>query len=424
MLKSPSDVNNLQKQFQAINVHLMNVMDGLSRSGNPLVAGSIQDIAQLSQSISKLERDVKDQLKLRQSELGALMGVGSVINSSLGLNRVLETVMDTLIGLIHAERGFLMLRESDGELVVKIARGIAHVNLDADAFRVSKTIIQKVADSCEPVLTSNAQVDPRFGSQLSVATYQLRSIMSAPLMVRQKFIGVLYVDNRAYAGMFQGSDLELISAFANQAAVAIDNAGLFESLQESNNDLRNAYQETLEGWVRMLDLRDKETEGHTQRVTILTERLARSMGVQGDALVQITRGALLHDVGKIAIPDSILLKPAGLTEQERELIRQHPIYACNMINPIEFLQPAIDIPYCHHERWDGTGYPRQLKGDGIPFAARIFAIVDVWDALTSNRPYRKALPADEVKQRIRDDSGRHFDPQVVEAFMKMNDLSV
>jgi response regulator RpfG family c-di-GMP phosphodiesterase len=308
--------------------------------------------------------------------------------------------------------------------VVKIARGIAHVNLDADAFRVSKTIIQKVTDTCEPVLTSNAQVDPRFGSQLSVATYQLRSIMSAPLMVRQALIGVLYVDNRAYTGMFQASDLELISAFANQAAVAIDNAGLFESLQESNNDLRNAYQQTLEGWVRMLDLRDKETEGHTQRVTILTERLARSMGVQGDALVQITRGALLHDVGKIAIPDSILLKPAGLTEQERELIRQHPIYACNMINPIEFLQPAIDIPYCHHERWDGTGYPRQLKGDEIPFAARIFAIVDVWDALTSNRPYRKALPVDEVKQRIQDDSGRHFDPQVVEAFMKMDDLSV
>ncbi len=424
MLKSPSDVNNLQKQFQEINVHLMNVMDGLSRSGNPLVAGSIQDIAQLSQSISKLERDVKDQLKLRQSELGALMGVGSVINSSLGLNRVLETVMDTLIALIHAERGFLMLRESNGELVVKIARGIAHVNLDADAFRVSKTIIQKVADSCEPVLTSNAQVDPRFGSQDSVATYQLRSIMSAPLMVRQELIGVLYVDNRAYAGMFQGSDLELISAFANQAAVAIDNAGLFESLQESNDDLRNAYQQTLEGWVRMLDLRDKETEGHTQRVTILTERLARSMGVQGDDLVQITRGALLHDVGKIAIPDSILLKPAGLTEQERELIRQHPIYACNMISPIEFLQPAIDIPYCHHERWDGTGYPRNLKSEEIPFAARIFAIVDVWDALTSNRPYRKALPVDEVKQRIQDDSGRHFDPQVVEAFTKMDDLSV
>jgi len=424
MIKSPSDGNNLQKQFQEINTHLMNVMDGLLRSGNPLAAGSIQDIALLSQSISKLERDVKDQLKLRQSELGALMGVGSVINSSLGLNRVLETVMDTLIALIHAERGFLMLRESNGELSVKIARGIAHVNLNADAFRVSKTIIQRVADTCEPVLTNNAQIDPRFGSQLSVATYQLRSIMSAPLMVRKELIGVLYVDNRAYAGMFQESDLELISAFANQAAVAIDNAGLFEKLRESNDDLRNAYQETLEGWVRMLDLRDKETEGHTQRVTILTERLARIMGVHGDALVQITRGALLHDVGKIAIPDSILLKPAGLTDDERELIRQHPIYAYNMINPIEFLRPAIDIPHCHHERWDGTGYPRRLKGEEIPFAARIFAVIDVWDALTSNRPYRKGLPVDEVKQRIQDDSGRHFDPQVVQAFMKMEDLSV
>src|SRR5215203_1817288 len=152
MLKSPSDVNNLQKQFQEINIRLMNLMDGLSRSGNPLVAGSIQDVAQLSQSISKLERDVKDQLKARQSQLGALMGVGSVINSSLGLNHVLETVMDALIALLHAERGFLMLKESNGELSVKIARGIAHVNLNADTFKVSKTIIQKVVNTCQPVL--------------------------------------------------------------------------------------------------------------------------------------------------------------------------------------------------------------------------------------------------------------------------------
>ncbi len=232
------------------------------------------------------------------------------------------------------------------------------------------------------------------------------------------------MDNRAYSGMFQESDLELFSAFANQAAVAIDNAGLFEQLRESNDDLQAAYQQTLEGWVRMLDLRDKETEGHTQRVTILTERLARTMGVQGDDLIQITRGALLHDVGKIAIPDSILLKPAGLTDEEREWIRQHPIYAYNMIQPIAFLRPAIDIPYCHHERWDGTGYPRKLKGEDIPFAARIFAIIDVWDALISNRPYRKGLPPDEVKKKIQNDSESHFDPQVVSAFMTMEDLAV
>ena len=146
------------------------------------------------------------------------------------------------------------------------------------------------------------------------------------------------------------------------------------------------------GWVSALDLRDKETEGHTQRVTILTERLARIMGVVGDALINITRGALLHDIGKMAIPDGILLKPGELTDEEREVVKKHPVYAYNMLKEIEFLHPAIDIPYCHHEKWDGTGYPRGLKGEEIPFAARIFPVVDVWDALISNRPYRKGLP--------------------------------
>ncbi len=152
--------------------------------------------------------------------------------------------------------------------------------------------------------------------------------------------------------------------------MAIDNADLFDNLQKSNRDLEKAYQATLEGWVRALDLRDKETEGHTQRVMILTERLARSMGVEGEALVNITRGALLHDIGKMGIPDAILLKKGALTDEERTLIREHPNMAKKMLKDIEFLWPAIDIPYCHHEKWDGSGYPRGLKGMNIPFAAQ------------------------------------------------------
>jgi putative nucleotidyltransferase with HDIG domain len=317
-----------------------------------------------------------------------------------------------------------MLRGPDGELLIRIARGIAHINLEEDAFLVSRTIVRKVAESSEPILTTNAQQDPRFEGQVSVAAYQLRSILCAPLMLKNVLIGVLYVDNRAHAGIFQESDLQLFSAFADQAAVAIDNAQLFEDLQKSNRELEKAYQATLEGWVRALDLRDKETEGHTQRVTILTERLARSMGVDGNALVHITRGALLHDIGKMAIPDGILLKPGQLTEDERALIRKHPVYAYEMLSPIDFLLPAIDIPYCHHEKWDGTGYPRGLKGEEIPFAARIFPVIDVWDALISDRPYRKGLSEDEVRERIKVDAGRHFDPRVVEAFLEMEDLSV
>jgi len=424
MIKSPATSHTIQWQFKDINKLLMNIVDSLSRSGNPIVSTVIQDITRVSQSLLILEQSVGDQIKLEQRQLGALMNVGQMINSSLGLKRVLEEVMDSLIALMRAERGFLMLRESNGELSVRIARGIAQINLEEDTFKVSRTVVRRVVDSGEPVLTTNAQADPRFDAQLSVAAYQLRSILCVPLKLKNELIGVVYVDNRAHAGIFQESDLSLITGFADQAAVAIDGARLFEDLQESHRELEKAYQATLEGWVRALDLRDKETEGHTQRVTILTERLARSMGIYGDALEHIRRGALLHDIGKMAIPDGILLKPGKLTDEERQLIQKHPVYAYEMLSPIDFLLPAIDIPYCHHEKWDGTGYPRGLKGKEIPFAARIFPVVDVWDALISDRPYRKALPHDEVRQRIKDDSGKHFDPVVVEAFMNLKDLSV
>ncbi len=424
MIKTPTDIYGIQRQFKDVNILLMNVVDSLSRSGNPIVSTALQDITRISQTLLMLEQSVGDQLKLKQSQLRALMSVGQVINSSLGLQRVLEEVMDSLISLMRAERGFLMLREPNGELVVRIARGIAHVSLDEEAFIVSRSVVRKVVESKAPVLTTNAQADPRFDAQMSIAAYQLRSILCVPLKLKNELIGVLYVDNRAHAGIFKENDLELISAFADQAAVAIDSARLFEDLQDSHRELERAYQATLEGWVRALDLRDKETEGHTQRVTILTHRLARSMGVNDTEIVHITRGALLHDIGKMAIPDGILLKPGQLTEEERKLIQKHPVYAYEMLSPIDFLVPAIDIPYCHHEKWDGSGYPRGLKQDEIPFAARIFPIIDVWDALTSDRPYRKAVPHDEVRRLVRAESGKHFDPLVVEAFMDLKDLSI
>ena len=424
MFKQSVDLQSIQRQFQDIRALLVRVVGNLSKAGNPIISTAIQDVTRVTQSASSLEQSVNDYLNSRQSQLGALMGVGRAINSSLGLSRVLEEVMDTLIELMRAERGFLMLRESNGELSVRIARGLAHINLEEEAFNVSRTIVGQVAESGEPILTNNALDDPRFGSQMSIAMHQLRSILCAPLKIKNQLIGVIYVDNRARAGIFKEPDLGLIMAFADQAAVAIDNAQLFEDIQASNRELQEAYQATLEGWVQALDMRDKETEGHTQRVTILTERLARSMGVGGDDLVNITRGALLHDIGKMAIPDGILLKPGQLTNDERKLIQQHPLYAYNMLKRINFLLPAIDIPYCHHEKWDGTGYPRGLKRQEIPFAARIFPVIDVWDALISDRPYRKGIPPEQVLEHIKADAGKHFDPQVVEAFFAMSDLSI
>ncbi len=192
-----------------------------------------------------------------------------------------------------------------------------------------------------------------------------------------------------------------------------------QELQKRAEELVKAYNTTLEGWAKALELRDEETEGHTRRVTEMTVRLARELGINGAELEHVRRGALLHDIGKMGVPDRILCKPGPLTDEEWEIMRQHPKYAYEMLAGIDYLRPSLDIPYGHHEKWDGSGYPRGLKGEQIPFAARVFAVVDVWDALSSDRPYRKAWPEEKVLVHIQEQSGSHFESRVVEAFLEM-----
>lgn len=212
------------------------------------------------------------------------------------------------------------------------------------------------------------------------------------------------------------SDVPTMQAFANQIAVALENARLLKQLNLANAALEAAYQKTLEGWVQALDLRDNETEGHTIRVSNATVTLARFMGVPEADLTPIYQGALLHDIGKMAIADAILRKPSPLTEEEWVVMKQHPLMAYQWLRSIAYLEKAVCIPYCHHERWDGTGYVQGLAEEEIPYWARIFAIVDVWDAMRSDRPYRKALSRQETFEYITHQSGKHFDPRVVEAF--------
>jgi putative nucleotidyltransferase with HDIG domain len=223
-----------------------------------------------------------------------------------------------------------------------------------------------------------------------------------------------------YGGLFTlvrraSGDLQRTSG--ENARLYREARGLYTDLQQSNAELGLAYDTTLEGWSRTLELRDKETEGHTQRVTEMTVRLARALGFDAEALAHVRRGALLHDIGKMGIPDSVLLKPGALTPDEWAIMRLHPVYAYELLRPIAFLRPALDIPYCHHEKWDGSGYPRGLRGTEIPLAARIFAVVDVWDALRSERPYRAAWPEERVRAHIASLAGTHFEPRIVEAFL-------
>ncbi len=241
---------------------------------------------------------------------------------------------------------------------------------------------------------------------------------AAPLIVKGTVNGVLELFHRST--LHPNNDwLAFFEAIAGQAAIAIDNAQLFIDLQLTNVELIHAYDATLEGWSHALDLRDRETEGHTRRVAETTLQLAKAMGVPDHDLIHIRRGALLHDIGKMGLPDRILFKPGPLDEDELAEMRRHPEYAHRMLSPIGYLRPALDIPYCHHEKWDGTGYPRGLRLEEIPLAARIFAVVDVWDALKSDRPYRAGWMPERVCTHIRGLAGSHFDPQVVDAFLGM-----
>lgn len=244
-----------------------------------------------------------------------------------------------------------------------------------------------------------------------------------PLLARGQLRGVLELYGHRVPDV-DAEWLRFLGTLGGQAAIALENAQLVQDLQSANLELIAAYDATLEGWVRTLDMRDRETEGHTQRVAAMAVALARAMGIDEPALVHVRRGALLHDIGKMAISDSILLKPGPLTVDEQRLMRKHPEYAYELLSRFAFLRPALDIPYCHHEKWDGTGYPRGLREEEIPLIARIFSVVDVWDALSSNRPYRSALPHVEACRIIRQQSRSHFDPAVVDVFLSVRDQVV
>jgi putative nucleotidyltransferase with HDIG domain len=243
------------------------------------------------------------------------------------------------------------------------------------------------------------------------------SYYCVPLIAKGEVKGVLEVYNRASLPP-KPDWLYYLETLAGQAAIAIDNTQLFENLQHANLELGVAYESTIEGWSHALDLRDQETEGHTQRVTEMTLNLAQHFKFNASELLTIRRGAILHDIGKMGVPDAILLKQGGLNEVELTIMRKHPVFAYEMLKPVYYLRDSLDIPYCHHEKWDGSGYPRGLAGENIPLTARIFAVVDVFDALTHDRPYRLAWPREKAFDYIREQSGKHFDPEVVIIFLR------
>jgi HD-GYP domain-containing protein (c-di-GMP phosphodiesterase class II) len=241
-----------------------------------------------------------------------------------------------------------------------------------------------------------------------------------PLMAKGRVLGVLEVLNR---GALQPDPewVEFFNSLAIQGAIAVDNATLFADLQRSNMELNLAYDTTIEGWSRVLEARGVESSGHTRRVADLAVKLAQNAGFGGAELIHIRRGALLHDVGMLSIPETVLHKPAPLSEAERAIVQQHPDYGFGILAPIAYLGPALDIPRSHHERWDGSGYPRGLRAERIPPAARLFAVVDTWDALIADKPYRPAWSQAEALAYLEANAGKQFDPDMVKLFLLNND---
>ena len=361
-----------------------------------------------------------EQSEVQIRQLTVLRDIDSAISSSFDLRVTLNLLIGYAAKELDADAAAILLYNSDLKLLsLYTTTGFTRKhNFATTHIRIGEGLAGRVVLQRKLVhiadLDSNSEFPP--GSYISDENF--RSYFGVPLIAKGQIKGVmeLYTLEESYP---EPDWLNFLQTLAGQAAIAIDNIQLFKNLQRSNQELILAYDTTLAGWGRALELRDKETQGHTDRVGAMTIELARRIGIDGEELTNIMRGTLLHDIGKMGIPDHILHKPGPLTEEEWKLMRKHPQYAYDLMHPIPYLRSALDIPYAHHERWDGSGYPRGLKGEDIPLAARIFAVVDIWDALLNKRVYREAWPDEKVYEYIRNTAGIELDPDIVEIFLEM-----
>lgn len=350
----------------------------------------------------------------------ALHEIDMAISGFVNINPVLEVALKHVLAELSVDAAVILLFDQEQQsLNYALGSGLRTSALKFTSLHLGEGYAGLSALQRKTIHIPNLQTrttdflrSPTFTKEGFIAYY------AVPLVAKGQVMGVLEIFNRSPLNPDQ-EWLEFMEILAGQVGIAIDNANLYSGLQRSNQELTLAYDATIEGWSKALDMRDKETEGHTLRVTQMTGSLAQSIGLSKTEITYLYRGALLHDIGKMSIPDSILLKPGPLTAEEWQVMRCHPTFAFDMLSPINYLHPSLDIPYCHHEKWDGSGYPRGLHGDAIPLSARLFAIVDVWDALTSNRPYRQAWEKTKALEYIRSESGTHFDPGVMEPFLNL-----
>jgi PAS domain S-box-containing protein len=361
----------------------------------------------------------EEQTRLELRRLAVLRAIDTFITSRQDLDATLDGLLHHVVTELKVDAAAVFLLK-DGKPPFRLA---AAKGFQSDIPRGTPLLLDESWADAATITERQSRLgdttkEPRMPAQSHLEPGWFGDHREAPLLVKGKVKGVLEVFHREPLNPNQ-EWVDFLETLAGQAAIAVDNAALLENLQRSNAELEQAYDQVIEGWSRALELRDRETQGHAFRVTEMTVRLVEAIGVPKGEWVHVQRGALLHDIGKMGIPDSILLKPGPLTEEEWAVMRRHVEYACHLLYPIEFLRPAIAIPSCHHERWDGTGYPRGLAGEAIPLAARAFSVIDSWDALGHDRPYRAAWPQARIVQFLREQSGKAFDPSVVAAFLEL-----
>lgn len=373
-------------------------------------------------SQSEISTYDKVAMQISTRELSTLLKISSSLASTMDLSEVLQIAIESVVDLLNLETGAIYTFENAtlflGATTPPLPPGFP------DSLRLASLAdhphIAKAIQTRKPVYIHDAGTELLSPAECAIVeSRRLVSILYFPLLLKENVVGVFIIGTTDSPRLFHSNEIDLAYVMSFEVSLAIANAQLYEKARQAVTDISQAYNDTLEGWSRMLDMRDHVTEEHTHRVTELTVALAKKMGLPDSELGHIRRGVLLHDIGKMGIPDSILQKPGALTDDERAIMQTHPEKAYQVLSRIEYLLPAMDIPYCHHEKWDGTGYPRKLKGEAIPLSARLFAVVDVYDALTSDRPYRKAWEKDKVLTYIREQSGRHFFPEAVQAFCEL-----
>lgn len=350
--------------------------------------------------------------------LSALRSIDLAIASGLDLNLLLSRLLDQVTTLMWVDAAsILLLNPKTNMLEFTAGKGFHSNSLQYTRLKMGEGCGGRVAMERKMLNISDLRANrmefdrsPLFLNEHFIAYY------GAPLIAKGRVLGVLEMFHRSF--LYPDADwLDFLGAISGQAAIAIDSGLMFKDVQRSNLELNLAYDATIEGLSRALDMRDRETKEHARRVTDIAISLAVRLGVGGPDLVHLRRGAILHDIGKVAIPDEILFKPGPLDDEEWKIMRRHPVVAVDLLSSVSYLAPALIIPHWHHEKWNGTGYPDRLAGDEIPFPARLFAVVDVYDALISRRPYRAAWSKGDAVQYIESQSGKHFDPKIVPEFL-------